>query len=308
MNTIEYVINNNNDLEIDLSIIPDIIKNIKDKKYNHWSNKFPIFKKMNEKELILFSFIVESINFCFWPRYEWLIKEGNKTYLGSDVLLLTIIKAIKNNKIVLDESELHKVTKDQFYEIITQNDTTPILMEERYSSFKETFNTIYNKKDFWEELFSIKSDTKLEEFLTDNFNNFKDISEFKGKEIKFNKRCRLLIGDLFYTSPTIRNNVKNINNIKGCADYSLPRYFREIGLFKYSKDLADKIDHGEEIKHNSEYEVIIRATTLYVLEKIKEELKEQGKIINTIELDNIIWNLSRKDKKTSPHHTISIYY
>ena len=115
MNAIEYVIKNNKDLEIDLSIIPDIIKNIKDKKYNHWSNKFPIFKKMDEKELILFSFIVESINFCFWPRYEWLIKEGNKTYLGSDVLMLTIIKALKNNKIVLDEKELQKVTKEQFY-------------------------------------------------------------------------------------------------------------------------------------------------------------------------------------------------
>ncbi len=47
---------------------------------------------------------------------------------------------------------------------------------------------------------------------------------------------------------------------------------------------------------------------LYVIEIIKEKLKEKDTIINSIELDNLIWDLGRKNKKSNTHHTVTIYY
>ena len=308
MDDIKYVVKNSDHVKINQSIIDSFINTIETKQYRHWSQQDDFFKQLSEKEIILFSFILESINFCFWPNYDWKISYNNKEYFGSDTLLFILLESVKNGVIKLDINELNKISKDEFYTFMKSNNTYPILMEERYNSFKNTINVIYNKSNFFDELFNIKSDIELEKYIVSNFNNFNDVSEYKGRTIHFNKRCRLVIGDLFYISNTIKNNINSINNIKGCADYSIPRFFREIKILEYSKELSDMIDNGIEIKHNSNYEIEIRAATLDVLEYIKNVLKEKGVIISSIELDNIIWCASRVNKILNPHHTISIYY
>ena len=308
MDDIKYVVKNSDHVKINQSIIDSFINTIETKQYRHWSQQDDFFKQLSEKEIILFSFILESINFCFWPNYDWKISYNNKEYFGSDTLLFILLESVKNGVIKLDINELNKISKDEFYTFMKSNNTYPILMEERYNSFKNTINVIYNKSNFFDELFNIKSDIELEKYIVSNFNSFNDVSEYKGRTIHFDKRCRLVIGDLFYISNTIKNNINSINNIKGCADYSIPRFFREIKILEYSKELSDMIDNGIEIKHNSNYEIEIRAATLDVLEYIKNVLKEKGVIISSIELDNIIWCASRVNKILNPHHTISIYY
>ena len=110
-------------------------------------------------------------------------------------------------------------------------------------------------------------------------------------------------------SKTIKNNIQSIDSLTGGADYALPRLFEEYGILKYNKKLLDKILKGKSIKHNSRMEVEIRANTLYVLELMKQKLKEHYININSIELDNIIWNTRNKQiYKKPPHHTITIYY
>ena len=192
--------------------------------------------------------------------------------------------------------------------MMKSNNQYPALLKERYCSFKSTIDTLYNNKNFWDELFSIKDDLSLEKYIANNFETFNDFSIYKRKKITFNKRCRLVVADLYYVSETIKNNIRNIDNIMGCADYSLPRYFREIGILEYSKQLAKMIDDGKELEHNSNCEIEIRAATLYVLEIIKKALFNNNILVNSIELDNIIWRISRERRKTNPHHTISIFY
>ena len=223
-------------------------------------------------------------------------------------MLFILLKAVKKGILKLNIDELYNLSKGEFYLFMRENDTYPILMDERYESFKETVNTIYNSENFWSELFSLKSDLELEKYIVNHFKNYEDVSIYKGKKVIFNKRCRLVIADLFYVSETIRNNIKHIRDIKGCADYSLPRYFREIGILEYSNELINMIDEEMELKHNSNYEIEIRAATLYVLEIIKKELRKKNIIVSSIELDNILWCISRIQKTTKPHHTISIYY
>lgn len=308
MDNIEYVVKSSNNIKINKNKIESLINNIKNYNYEHWSHKENIFKLLNEKELIIFSFILESLNFCFWPNYNWKIEYNNKEYFGSDTLLYTLLNATNKGIIKLNINDLNSLSKNDFDLLMKNNNQYPNMMEERYKSFKETINTIYNNKNFWCELFSIKSDLEMEKYISSKFDNFKDISKYKERSIIFNKRCRLLIADLFYVSKTIRTNINNINNIMGCADYSLPRFFRENGVFEYSDKLAKTIDKGIEIEHNSDCEIEIRAATLYALEIIKKELRKKNVVVNSIELDNVLWCISRKKKTTHPHHTISIYY
>ena len=68
------------------------------------------------------------------------------------------------------------------------------------------------------------------------------------------------------------------------------------------------IDEEIEITSGSNIEVELRANTIYVIELIKEKLKKVGKKTNSLELDGILWNLSKIQQKTLPHHTRSIYY
>ena len=308
MNNIEYVVKNSENVIINKNNIANIINKIMANNYVHWSQKDDYFKKLDEKELIIFSFILESMNFCFWPNYDWKNTYKNKEYFGSDTLLFTLLKAVIDGTIKLNINNLHDLSKDEFYSFMKNNNQYPIMMDERYESFKVTIDVIYNNDNFWNELFSIKTDEELEKYLVKRFNNFKDVSKYKGKLVVFNKRCRLVIADLFYVSKTIHKNIGSINNIMGCADYSLPRFFREVGVLQYSKKLVKLIDNETEIKHNSNYEIEIRASTLYVLEIIKRELNKKNIVVSSIELDNILWCMSRDKKTTNPHHTVSIYY
>ena len=71
MDNIEYVIKNSESVKINIKNIDKLISTIEKNDYIHWSKKDEFFKQLSEKKLILFSFILESMNFCFWPNYEW---------------------------------------------------------------------------------------------------------------------------------------------------------------------------------------------------------------------------------------------
>ena len=57
-------------------------------------------------------------------------------------------------------------------------------------------------------------------------------------------------------------------------------------------------------------EIEIRANMLYAIELIKEKLHQKGINMNSLEIDNALWLLSKnKEYKEKPHHlTKTIYY
>ena len=96
----------------------------------------------------------------------------------------------------------------------------------------------------------------------------------------------------------------------GCADYKIPQVLRHLGILEYSNSLAAIIDNKKELKHDSEMEIEIRANMLYTIELIKEKLHQKGINMNSLEIDNALWLLSKnKEYKEKPHHlTKTIYY
>ncbi len=304
MDNIDFVVENSKDVTINEKNIDIILEDINVNDFSHWSF-FSFFDGIDERKKIIFAFILESMNFCFWLNYDWNCIEDSVVYSGTEMLYKKVKDLVIKYK--FDIEKLCNISIEDFYKSMGENGILPPMVDERYNSYKETLKVI-SKNDFFDKLYNIYSDIELEKFISDNIVSFCDKSYYLGRTIVFNKRCRLLINDLFLISDNIRKNIKNLNNLKGCADYSLPRYFREQKILKYSKRLNKIIEDEEKIPHGSTYEIEIRASTLYVIEIIRKKLSYRGIKLNSLELDNILWKLSRINKTSKPHHTISIYY
>ena len=301
MDEFKYVADNSNYVHINETKIDKFISELGDIKYTHWSNEVNL--DLNEKEWILLVFIIESMNFCFWKKPKWKINYNNELISGSNALFYSVIRKVEEDKNFLNIDYLSNLDFNSFKDIFKGEEECP-LIENRFNNFKETITYIKNH-DFYTELFNIKSDIELRSYIVDNFSHFKDESIYKGKTIHFYKRATLLVNDLYRVSNTIKNNIGNVDNLTGCADYAIPRIFRDYGLLIYNDELANLIDSEQLIEHDSEMEIEIRANMLYLIELIKNKLHG----INSIELDSIIWNMGHRiPKKSNSHHTITIYY
>ncbi len=305
---IKYVVNNSNYVKINEDKLDEFVANFETPNYKHWYSNFDL--KLDEKEKILLAFIIESLNFCFWQKPKYKVIYHNKEVKGSEALFLRILDVVEKKSQFLDINYLYKLSYDEFKDIFSSEIGELSLIETRYKLFSDTISVIYKKQEkFYDELFKIRNDSELLKYIINNFKYFDDYSEYKGKTIHFNKRAILLVNDLFYMSITINKNIGNVNNMLGCADYGIPRTLRTYGVLEYSDELSEKVDNEIEIESNSEIEVEIRANMLYALELMKKKLKEAGKEINSVELDNLIWQMGRKKKNILPyHHTTTIFY
>ena len=303
----KFVVDNSTYVKINYTKLDEFINNLDELNYEHWSKEVNL--DLAEKEWIVLAFLIESMNFCFWVKPKRKIEYHNDILSGSNALFYSVIKEVENNKDFLDINYLYNLKYEDFKKIFTPLEGELPLIENRFNNFKEVVNVIHNDSNFFNELFSINSDQELLKFITSKFISFDDKSLYKGEIIYFNKRATLLVNDLYYLSDTIRNNIKNVNNLSGCADYGIPRTFRDYGILEYNNILTKRVDNEEEILHDSNMEIEIRANMLYVIELIKDKLKETGILINSVELDNLIWWMGKKQtKKSNAHHTITIYY
>ena len=306
---LKYVKENSKHVKINDNKIDELINLIKETKYTYWADSYKEDLNLSEKEWILLVFIIESLNFCFWQRPKWTIEYNKELITGSNAMFYSLIKEVKNNKSFLDINYLSNLKLESFKKIFTGiNSSIMPHLDKRYNNFVTTINFISHNKSFYQELFSIKSDIDLLNYITSNIDHFKDVSIYKNKEIHFYKRANLLVNDLFNVSKTINKSIKNVNHLLGCADYVVPRTFRDFGIFTYDASLSNLIDNELIIPRDSDMEIELRANTLYVIELLKERLNKEGISIPSVELDNIIWNIGRKYKKSKSHHTITIFY
>lgn len=305
---LKYVVESSDYVKINNTNLCNFINNLGKPNYQHWYNFTSL--NLNENEKIILAFIIESLNFCFWQKPKFQIEYKGNMIKGSEALFYSIIKEVESNKNFLNIESLKELTKDNFEKIFYSSNSKLSLLDLRYDLFEDTINIIYNKgKNFFDELFNKKSDVELLEYIVSEFKYFDDSSIYKGKRVEFNKRATLLVNDLYYMSSTIHNNLKNVDNLTGCADYGIPRTLRTYGILEYNDELSNIVDNEIELKHDSNMEIEIRANMLYVLELIREKLENKGIKINSVELDNVIWQMGAKKKNVNPyHHTVTIFY
>lgn len=310
LDSIKYVVDNSNYVVINRNNIDNVISLLKESKREPWLNSdYLDLENFSQEQILFYLILCESLNFCYWDSdIKWKIEYKDEWYSGSFGLFYAISKAIKNGYNLLNIEYLENITIEELDEIFKGTTSIPLL-KERFEIIKQLVSEYKQISNITQSM-SANSDIELLNNIVNHFSNFRDISLYKGREIYFFKRAILLVGDLILNISSISKSVKNDDNMTGCADYKIPQVLRHLGILEYSDDLTTLIDERQEIQHDSEMEVEIRANMLYAIELIKEKLHQNGIDMNSVQIDNALWLLSKnKAFKDKPHHlTRTIYY
>lgn len=310
LNSIQYVVRHSRYVKLHSEKISAVFPFLVSSDKEGWFDSSILAnKEFNEEELAFYFLLCESLNFCFWDSdVKWKIEFHNHWYSGSYGLFFAILKAVEKGQIDLTVDSLRRLSFEEFSHIFDGTTTIP-LVEERYKILQELLAEV-EKIPSLIQLFSVSDDISLLNIIVKYFHNFWDVSIFCEKEIYFFKRAILLVGDLSLNIPTISQSITNNNQMIGCADYKIPQVLRHFEILEYSSELEELVDCGEIIPKNSDMEIEIRANMLWAIELIRQELEKQGKKLNSVDIDNQLWLLSKRDSiKDKPHHfTITTNY
>lgn len=292
----EFVIENAKYIKINSDEIKKFAKNIQEVNIQNWLFNLPLnLLDENIDTIIEFLLYFEAIDFSFWGNPKWEIQTEKGKQDGSIALMYAMLKYIKENK------NFDNITKEKFGKYLKGNIEIP-LFEERYNILKNINNVVKEKMNggFYKAIYNLKTDEELFDFIINNFKDFEDIRNYKGKTIYFYKLAQLLTSDILHMREKKENIKVDYSHLVGCSDYKIPQGLRALNLVSYNEELANLVDNKIELKQNSEYEVEIRATVVYVINKIKELLDNK---INAIDLNDYIWLMSKnKDLPKKPYH------
>ena len=298
----EYVCDNSRNVKINYDKIDDLIDQINNSKVDCWLDPNPYgLMDMDVKEIINFLFIYHAIgDYCFWGDPKWEVKTDLGVMDGSYAIMYLILNRFKSNN-------NFEISFDEFKELLKGNVTIPLL-EDRYQNLVEMNRFLKSKnKSFYELIKELNIDSELFEFIVNNLDYFKDISNYVEKEILFYKRAQLLTSDILHVREKKEKIEVDYSHLIGCADYKIPQVMRCYGMLEFSDSLGDKVDSKIELKEGSEEEIEIRANTLKVINYIYERLDKK---YSRMDINDFIWLLGQnKSQMTKPYHrTLTKHY
>lgn len=133
---------------------------------------------------------------------------------------------------------------------------------------------------------------------------YRDISEYKGRNVPFFKRAQLTAADLHLAfvgkGP---GQFHDLDRLTIFADNLVPHVLKMDGILRYDPELDTRIDCSELIPAGSQEEVEIRACALHATELVKEALNREGHGITAMQLDYLLWSRGgNPDYKAHPRH------
>ncbi len=140
---------------------------------------------------------------------------------------------------------------------------------------------------------------------------FKDVEQYDSLQVPFYKRAQLCAADL---SLALGNQsygfFNDLQRLTIFADNLVPHVLRLDGILQYEESLASRIDAGELIESGSPEEIEIRASAVYAVELMVEELRRMGHKVSSLKLDYFLWNRGQQPKyKARPRHrTRTVFY
>jgi len=268
------------------------------------------------QETVAYLLILDSINFCFWPKPgadKWETQYKSETLTGYYALAASLKKAIESGVPVTRADYLAELPLGELRQILGGGGELQ-LMEARAHILNELGAFLINKYDGETKRLveaAENSALNLVELLVDNLPSFMDVAEYYGKKIYFYKRAQIFAADLYGAfAGKAWGYFKDIDKLTAFADYKLPQVLRHVGILRYERTLEHKVDNGIFLEAGSPEEIEIRANTIWAVELIRQELIQVGKKLRAFEIDWILWNLGQeREFKAKPYHkTVTTFY
>ena len=140
---------------------------------------------------------------------------------------------------------------------------------------------------------------------------FNDVGRYDGIEVPFYKRAQITAADLKVAFKGRRwGQFNDLDHLTIFADNLVPHVLRMDGVLIYEKSLIDRIAAGTLIPAGSAEEVEIRACALHAVELLKKEILESEQIVNSPQLDYLLWNRGQQPhyKAVPRHRTRCVFY
>lgn len=245
-----------------------------------------LFDFGNDPDVLMdFTLVVNTMNFAFTDFSTGVKFETDymgKRWCDSEAMLACLHRAINAGIPFFSGEYLAKLTRKDLESVFSGTIEMPML-DERVVLFNEVGRVLVEKYQGRYSNFVRSCAPRLYangdgllERLTTEFPRFRDVSMYHGSEVHIFKLAQLGIWGMHLAlSPRGAWKLEDADNLTAFADYIVPVGLRVMNIFEYTPELEKQINSLVEVKRDSEAEVELRASSIYVIAKLTEEINKR---------------------------------
>ena len=245
-----------------------------------------LFDFGNDPDVIMdFTLVVNTMNFAFTDFSTGVKFETDymgRRWCDSEAMLACLHRAVNSGIPFFSGEYLAKVTRKDLESVFAGTIEMPML-DERVLLFNEVGRVLVEKYQGRYSNFVRSCAPRLYadgdgllERLTTEFPRFRDVSTYQGSEVHIYKLAQLGIWGMHLAlSPRGAWKLEDAEKLSAFADYIVPVGLRVMGIFEYSPELEKQINGLVEVKRDSPAEIELRASSIYVIAKLTEEINRR---------------------------------
>lgn len=245
-----------------------------------------LFDFGNDPDVLMdFTLVVNTMNFAFTDFSTGIKFETDymgKRWCDSEAMLACLHRAINAGIPFFSGEYLAKLTRKDLQSVFAGTIEMPML-DERVVLFNEVGRVLIEKYQGRYSTFVRSCAPRLYangdgllERLTTEFPRFRDVSMYHGSEVHIYKLAQLGIWGMHLAlSPRGAWKLEDADNLTAFADYIVPVGLRVMNIFEYAPELEKQINSLVEVKRDSDAEIELRASSIYVIAKLTEEINKR---------------------------------
>lgn len=245
-----------------------------------------LFDFGNDPDVLMdFTLVVNTMNFAFTDFSTGVKFETDymgKRWCDSEAMLACLHRAINSGIPFFSGEYLAKVTRKDLESVFAGTIEMPML-DERVALFNEVGRVLVEKYQGRYSNFVRSCAPRLYangdgllERLTTEFPRFRDVSSYQGSDVHIYKLAQLGIWGMHLAlSPRGAWKLEDADKLTAFADYIVPVGLRVMGIFEYAPELEKQINSLVEVKRDSDAEIELRASSIYVIAKLTEEINKR---------------------------------
>ncbi|KAL0979694.1 hypothetical protein UPYG_G00188340 [Umbra pygmaea] len=291
-----------------------------------WKKANPLAPSPTSDHAINWVFVVDTMNFSFWPEQEAQqceVTYRSVTYRGYMTLCAAITRAMEEGIPITDPAYFSQISVEELGHVLrSDNNTFMPMLEERHQVLTEAGRILLQNGGSFRSFISPAGNDakKMVELIVEKLPSYRDEATYKDKRISFYKRAQILVAD-FWGIMEARGagDIPNLDFLTMFADYRVPQALVHLGALRYSETLMETLRNGELLRSGDRREVEIRGCSIWCVERIKaylwslvKERDDQSCNINSAVIDFYLWpyaKLHHEEMAHIPiHHTRCIYY
>ncbi len=256
--------------------------------------------------------LLDALNFSFWGDPKWHVRWRGEVYDGYWGLAAALRRALEAGLPLYDPSYLAGEARAEV--ILAGDDGTIIpLLRARQAALREVGAGVLRScgGSFLACVAEAERDAgRLARLVVERFPSFRDVPEYRGREVPFYKRAQILVSDLWGAfAGGGPGGFDTLDVLTMFADYKVPQVLNGLGVLVYSDSLERTLRDRELLAYGDRREVEIRAGAVQAVERVCAMLAARGQPLAPYEVDWRLWQLGQGREWPLPYHrTRCAYY